>query len=97
MVQVTVKTLLHVLWRDRNDLGSDLRGIGNAYAEITILKDLRFKSLFGFDYRSYNGKDIFMRNPEFTEAKPADISYHFKQLYPSVELGKYTDLYQDFC
>jgi TonB-linked SusC/RagA family outer membrane protein len=61
------------LWRDRNDLGSDLRGIGNAYAEITILKDLRFKSLFGFDYRSYNGRDIFVKNPEFTEAKPADI------------------------
>ena len=62
-----------VLWRDRYDLGSDLRGIGNAYAEITILKDLKFKSLFGFDYRSYNGKDIFMKNPEFTEAKPTDI------------------------
>ncbi len=61
-----------ILWRDRNDLNNDLRGIGNAYAEVTILKDLRFKSLFGFDYRSYNGKDIFMKNPEFTEAKPAD-------------------------
>jgi TonB-linked SusC/RagA family outer membrane protein len=62
-----------ILWRDRNDLGSDLRGIGNTYAEVTILKDLRFKSLFGFDYRSYNGRDIFIKNPEFTEAKPTDI------------------------
>jgi TonB-dependent starch-binding outer membrane protein SusC len=62
-----------VLWRDRFDLNNDLRGIGNAYAELTILKDLKFKSLFGFDYRSYNGKDIFMKNPEFTEAKPTDI------------------------
>jgi TonB-dependent starch-binding outer membrane protein SusC len=62
-----------VLYRDRYDLGSDLRGIGNTYAEITILKDLKFKSLFGFDYRSYNGRDIFMKNPEFTEAKPTDI------------------------
>jgi TonB-dependent starch-binding outer membrane protein SusC len=62
-----------VLWRDKDDLFSNLRGIGNAYAEITIMKDFHFKSLFGFDFRNYDGRDIFRKNPEFTEAKPADI------------------------
>lgn len=61
-----------VLWRDRMDRGNNLRGIGNFYVEATALKDIKIKSLFGFDYRSYNGKDIFMKNPEFTEAKPTD-------------------------
>ncbi len=61
-----------VLWRDRLDLGNNLRGLGNAYAEATILKDFKLKSQFGFDYRSYNGRDVFMKNPEFTEAKLTD-------------------------
>lgn len=61
-----------MLFRDRWDFGNDLRGIGNVYGEATFLKDFRFKSLFGFDYRSYNYRDIFMKNPEFTEAKLTD-------------------------
>lgn len=64
---------LAMLYRDQNDYRRDLRGIGNAYAEVTILKDFKFKSLFGFDYRTFNSRDIFLQNPEFQEAKPADI------------------------
>jgi TonB-linked SusC/RagA family outer membrane protein len=63
---------LAMLYRDQNDYSKDLRAIGNAYAEITLMKDLKFKSLFGFDYRTYNGQDIFIKNPEFQEAKPTD-------------------------
>lgn len=63
---------LAVLYRDQNDYGKDLRGIGNAYAEITPIKDLHFKTLFGFDYRTYNGQDILIKDPEFQEAKAAD-------------------------
>lgn len=63
---------LAVLYRDKDDFGKDLRGIGNAYADVQIIKGLNFKSLFGFDYRTYNGMDIFRRNPEFQESKPAD-------------------------
>ena len=63
---------LAILYRDRNDYGKDLRGIGNAYADVTFMKDLHFKTLFGFDYRTYNGRDIFIKNPEFQEAKPTD-------------------------
>jgi TonB-linked SusC/RagA family outer membrane protein len=60
------------LWRARYNFDNDLRGIGNGYADAKIFKDLHFKSLFGFDYRSYNGRNIFMKNPEFTEAKLTD-------------------------
>src|SRR5450759_2040729 len=64
---------LAVLWRDQNDFSKDLRGIGNAYAEVTLMKGLTVKSLFGFDYRNNDTKDIFRQNPEFQESKPTDI------------------------
>jgi len=64
---------LAVLYRDRDDVSHNLRGIGNAFAEVQIIKGLRFKSLFGFDYRPYDSKDIFRQNPEFQESKPTDI------------------------
>ncbi len=61
-----------ILTRDKNDFGKDLRAIGNAYSQITLMKGLNFKSLFGFDYRTGNWKDIFIKDPEFSEAKPTD-------------------------
>jgi len=64
---------LATLWRDQNDFSKDLRGIGNGYAEITLMKGLSVKSLFGFDYRNNDTKDIFRQNPEFQESKPTDI------------------------
>ena len=59
--------------RDQDDFGKDLRAIGNGYADFQIIKGLNFKSLFGFDFRSFNGRDIFRQNPEFQESKPADL------------------------
>jgi TonB-linked SusC/RagA family outer membrane protein len=64
---------LAVLYRDRDDVSHNLRGIGNAFLEITPMKGLRIKSLYGFDYRPYDSKDIFRQNPEFQESKPTDI------------------------
>jgi TonB-linked SusC/RagA family outer membrane protein len=64
---------LAVLYRDRDDYSNDLRGLGNFYAEAQIIKGLRIKSLFGFDYRPSNSRDIFRQNPEFQESKPTDI------------------------
>jgi TonB-linked SusC/RagA family outer membrane protein len=64
---------LAVLSRDRDDVAHNLRGIGNVYAEVQLMKGLRFKSLFGFDYRPWDSKDIFRQNPEFQESKPTDI------------------------
>jgi TonB-linked SusC/RagA family outer membrane protein len=63
---------LAVLYRDQDDFGKDIRAIGNAYAEVQLIKGLTFKTLFGFDYRVYNGRDIFRQNPEFQESKPTD-------------------------
>jgi TonB-linked SusC/RagA family outer membrane protein len=64
---------LAVLYRDRDDYSHDLRGLGNIYAEVQLIKGLRLKSLFGFDYRPYDSQDIFRQNPEFQESKPTDI------------------------
>lgn len=64
---------LAVLYRDKDDYSNNMRAIGNAYAEIFPAKGLRIKSLFGFDYRPFDGRDIFRQNPEFQESKPTDI------------------------
>jgi len=64
---------LAVLYRDRDDYSHNLRGIGNVYGEVQIINGLRVKSLFGFDYRPNDSRDIFRQNPEFQESKPSDI------------------------
>ena len=61
-----------LLYRDRDDFGKNLRGIGNVYADAKIIEGLNFKSLFGFDYRTYNGRDLVRQNPEYQEATTAD-------------------------
>ncbi|HAH23097.1 MAG TPA: TonB-dependent receptor, partial [Prolixibacteraceae bacterium] len=59
-------------WRNRNDLNDNLRAIGNGYAQINLFKGMKLKSLLGFDYRNNQVKDITLKNPEFSEAKPND-------------------------
>jgi len=61
-----------MLNRNKNDYSRNIRVIGNTFAQATIMEDFKFKTLFGFDYRVYNRKDIFLKNPEFQEAKPTD-------------------------
>ncbi|MBC8004791.1 MAG: TonB-dependent receptor [Verrucomicrobia bacterium] len=61
-----------VQWRNRNDANDNLRAIGNAYAQVNILPSLKVKSLFGFDYRNNQVRDISLKNPEFSEAVPND-------------------------
>ena len=61
-----------LLVRDQNDYDKDTRSIGNLYAQANVFKDVSVKSLLGFDYRNYAGKDMFIKNPEFSEAKPTD-------------------------
>lgn len=61
-----------VSWRNRNDLNNNLRAIGNAYAQVSLIPGLKAKTLFGFDYRNNLVKDITLKNPEFSEAKPND-------------------------
>lgn len=59
-------------WRNRNDLNDNLRAIGNGYAQINPFKGMKLKTLLGFDYRNNQVKDITLKNPEFSEAKPND-------------------------
>lgn len=63
---------LALLFRAKDDFEKDLRGIGNVFADFQIIKGLNFKSLFGFDYRVNNGKNIFRKNLEFQESQSVD-------------------------
>ncbi len=68
---------LAYLYRDKDDYSHNLRGIGNVFGEIQVIEGMRIKSLFGFDYRPWDSRDIFRQNPEFQEAKPSDILYMY--------------------
>lgn len=65
------------LTRDKDDYYRDLRVLANAYAQINLTPELSLKSLIGADYTSTRRKDRFLTNPEFSEAKPADILTEF--------------------
>ncbi|MCG8306499.1 MAG: TonB-dependent receptor [Cytophagales bacterium] len=61
-----------MLYRDKDDYSRQMRIIANAYAKINILDALSVKSLFGVNYESQRERDRFIKNPEFSEAKPTD-------------------------
>lgn len=65
------------LYRNKDDYYRDLRVLGNAYAQINISPALNVRSLIGADYTSTRRMDRFLANPEFSEAKPADILDQF--------------------
>jgi TonB-linked SusC/RagA family outer membrane protein len=60
------------LTRDQNDYTTTLRNLGNLYAQAKITDWLSFKTLFGFDLRQRNTKDIFIKNPESSMASLTD-------------------------
>ena len=66
------RNVLARLDHNKNDRYRDLRSIGNAYAKATIIEGLSFKSLFGFDYRTSDTKNIFLKNPQFSERESSD-------------------------
>ena len=55
-----------ILTRDKDDYSKKVRPLGNIYAEFIILKDFKFKSLFGYDYNASNNRDRELKNPENT-------------------------------
>ena len=61
------------LYRNKDDYNRDLRVLGNAYVQLNLSDHLYVKTLLGADYTSTRRKDRFLTNPEFSEAKPADI------------------------
>ncbi|MCY7359341.1 MAG: SusC/RagA family TonB-linked outer membrane protein, partial [Rudanella sp.] len=56
-----------VLYRTRNNAENDVRLLGSVYAEVDILKDLRFRSNFGIDYNNSYRNTFSDINPEHSE------------------------------
>jgi TonB-linked SusC/RagA family outer membrane protein len=69
------------LYRDQNDYGKNLRVLANAYLEVDIISGLKAKTLFGTEYGTYNGRDITIKNPEFSEAITVDRLSHDYQYW----------------
>lgn len=42
------------LWRNKDNVGRNMRLFGNTYAEVDILKDLTARTQFGIDYNLFN-------------------------------------------
>ena len=55
--------------RNKDNWGTDLRVLGNAYVQIDLMKNLFFKSLFGIDMNNGRSKTFTIRDLEFFEAK----------------------------
>ncbi len=64
---------LAMLNRNKDDYNHDLRILANVYSQFNFTKELNFKTLIGVDFTSNRVQDRFLKNPEFSEAKPADI------------------------
>lgn len=56
------------LTRDKDDWGTDLRVLANAYMEVKLMKDFTFKTLGGVDLNNGRSKNYTIRNIEFAEA-----------------------------
>lgn len=56
-----------ILYRQRRNAEKDIRLLGSLYAEVDILKDLRFRSNFGIDYNNSFQKVFTNVNPEHSE------------------------------
>jgi TonB-linked SusC/RagA family outer membrane protein len=55
------------LYRARNNNGKWMRGMGNTYAEATLLKGLTIKSLLGYNFGIWNYKGYGIPNYEHSE------------------------------
>ena len=64
---------LAVLNRNGDDYNRNFRVLANAYIQLNFTPELSVKSLIGADYSGIREKDRFIKNPEFSEAKPTDI------------------------
>ncbi len=63
-----------MLYRARNNNGKAVRIIGNVYSEITIMKGLTAKTLFGYNHSqwNYNGYTI----PNLEHSEPTKVNAH---------------------
>ena len=56
-----------ILYRQRRNADKDIRFLGSLYAELDILKNLRFRTNFGIDYNNNFQKVFTNINPEHSE------------------------------
>ncbi|HCY39805.1 MAG TPA: TonB-dependent receptor [Prolixibacteraceae bacterium] len=63
-----------MLYRARNNNGKSVRIMGNVYSEITIMKGLTAKTVFGYNYSqwNYNGYTI----PNLEHSEPTKVNAH---------------------
>jgi len=64
-----------LLYRNRENVGKELRLFGNAYAEVDLLKNLTAKTSFGVDYNTYNIRAYTPRDIESSEAATANSMF----------------------
>ncbi|WP_461082286.1 SusC/RagA family TonB-linked outer membrane protein [Spirosoma flavus] len=64
-----------LLYRNKDNVGKELRFFGNAYAEVDILKNLTAKTSFGIDYNTYNIRAYTPRDIESSEAAGANSMF----------------------
>ena len=62
------KNPVAMLDRAKNDIGKWARVIGNIYGEITLLKGLTAKTLFGYNYGQWNSKNYIL--PSYEDSEP---------------------------
>ncbi len=64
-----------LLYRNKDNVGKEMRLFGNAYAEVDILKNLTAKTSFGVDYNIYNIRAYTPRDIESSEAATANSMF----------------------
>ncbi|WP_085537010.1 SusC/RagA family TonB-linked outer membrane protein [Massilibacteroides vaginae] len=70
---------LFLLDTDQNDMRKKMNISGSVFAKITPLEGLSLKTLFGFNYMSYNVKDINYVEKAFAERGKYDYLYRTNQ------------------
>jgi TonB-linked SusC/RagA family outer membrane protein len=75
--------------RSKYNNGKWVRILGNTYGEITFMKGLTLKSLFGFNFGQWNYKGYNFPNPEFSEPQlvngmNADSNYELQWNWSNV-------------
>lgn len=60
------------LIRAKDDGGNYFRILGNVFAEASILKNFTFKTLLGYNYGQWNGKNLTLADPENSEPNYID-------------------------
>jgi len=87
-----------MLYRDRNNNGKWVRILGNAYAELTPIKDLSIKTMFGYNWGQWNYKGHIIPNFEHSEPNRInglDVSSNFSLQWNWVNTVNYNTTIMD--